>query len=63
VNKNYHYIRTLITKDVSKPVYYPSEDQILDILSKPLGRIKLTKFLEELGIYCNVLYIKEGNVR
>ena len=54
VDTKYHHIRSLIAKDVLKPVYCPFEDQISDIFMKPLGRIKFTKFRDELGICCNV---------
>eukprot|EP00253_Pinus_taeda_P005792 PITA_05792 len=54
VDTRYHHIRSLIAKDVLKPVYCPSENQISDIFMKPLGRIKFTKFRDELGICCNV---------
>jgi len=54
VDTKYHYIRSLIDKDVLKPVYCPSEDMISDFFMKPLGKIKFTKFRYELGICCNV---------
>ena len=54
VDTKYHHIRSLIAKDVLKLVYCPSEDQISDIFMKLLGRIKFTKFRDELGICCNV---------
>jgi hypothetical protein len=54
VDTKYHHIRSLIAKDVIKPIYCPLEDQISDIFMKPLGRIKFTKFRDELGIYYNV---------
>eukprot|EP00253_Pinus_taeda_P030805 PITA_30805 len=54
VDTKSHHIRYLIAKDVLKPVYCPSEDQISDIFTKPPGRIKFTKFWDELGICCNV---------
>ena len=54
VDTKYHHIRSLIAKSVLKPVYCPSEDQISDIFTKPLGRIKFTKFRDELSICCNV---------
>ena len=54
VDTKYHHIRSLIAKDVIKPVFFPSEDQTSDILTKPLGRIKFTKFRDELSICCNV---------
>eukprot|EP00253_Pinus_taeda_P005356 PITA_05356 len=54
VDTKYHHIKSLIAKDVLKPIYCPSEDQISDIFTKPLGRIKFTKSRDELGICCNV---------
>eukprot|EP00253_Pinus_taeda_P030755 PITA_30755 len=54
VDTKYHHIRSIIAKDVLKLVYCPSQDQISDIFTKPLGRIKFTKFRDELGICCNV---------
>jgi hypothetical protein len=60
VDTKYHHIRSLIAKDVIKPIYCPSEDQISDIFTKPLGRIKFTKFRDELGICCNVFLDHRG---
>jgi hypothetical protein len=60
VDTKYHYTRTLIAKGIIKPVYCPSEDQISDIFTKPLGKIKFTKFREELGICSNVLLDQRG---
>jgi hypothetical protein len=55
VDTKYHFIRTLINNDIIKPQYCPSEDQTSDIFTKPLGRIKFTKFRDELGICKNEL--------
>jgi hypothetical protein len=49
-NTNYHFIISLIIKDIIKPQFCPSEDQTSYIFTKPLGRIKFTKFRDELGI-------------
>jgi hypothetical protein len=54
VETKYHHIKSLIAKDVIKPIYCPLEYQISDIFTKPLGIIKFTKFMDELGICCNV---------
>ena len=62
VDTKYHHIRSLIAKDVIKPIYCPSEDQTSDIFTKPLGRIKFTKFRDELGIYCNVSLDHRGGM-
>eukprot|EP00253_Pinus_taeda_P023636 PITA_23636 len=63
VDTKYHHIRSLIAKDVFKPVYCPSKDQISDIFTKTLGRIKFTECRDELYIYCNVSLDHGGNVR
>jgi hypothetical protein len=55
VDTKYHFIRSLIVKDIIKPQFCPSEDQTSDIFTKPLGRIKFTKFINELGICKNEL--------
>jgi hypothetical protein len=60
MDTKYHHIKSLIAKDVIKLVYCPSEDQISDIFTKPLGRIKFTKFRDELGICCNVFLDHRG---
>ena len=62
VDTKYHHIRSLISKDVIKPIYCSSEDQISDIFMKPLGRIKFTKFKDELGICCNVSLDHRGGI-
>jgi hypothetical protein len=50
VDTEYHFIKILINNDIIKPQYCPSEDQTLNIFTKPLGQIKFTKFRDELGI-------------
>jgi hypothetical protein len=55
VNTNYHFIKTLINNDIIKPQYCPFEDQTSDIFTKPLGRIKFTKFRDEISICKNEL--------
>lgn len=55
VDTKYHFIRTLINNNIVKPQYCPSEDQTSDIFTKPLGKIKFTKFRDELGICKNKL--------
>jgi hypothetical protein len=62
VDTKYHHIRSLIAKDVIKPIYCPSEDHISDIFTKPLRRIKFTKFRDELGICCNVSLDHRGGM-
>jgi len=54
VDTKYHHIISLIAKAVLKLVYCPFKEQISDIFTKLLGRIKFAKFRDELGICCNV---------
>jgi len=55
VDTKYHFIRSLIIKDIINPQLCPFEDQTSDIFTKPLGRIKFTKFRDELGLCKNEL--------
>ena len=50
VDTKYHFIGSLVVKDIIKPQFRPSEDQTSDIFTKPLGRTKFTKFKDELGL-------------
>jgi hypothetical protein len=55
VDTKYHFIRSLIIKDIIKPQLCSSEDKNSYIFTKPLGRIKFTKFKDELGLCKNEL--------
>jgi hypothetical protein len=56
VDTKYHFIRTLINKNIIKLEYYPSKDQTSNIFTKPLEKIKFTNFRDELGICKNKLH-------
>ena len=46
----YHYVRDMVEKDVIKLEYISTEDQIADILTKPLAKTKVELFCKELGM-------------
>lgn len=46
----YHYAREKVDEGVIKFVQIPTEDQIADILTKPLSRIQFHKHLNKLSI-------------
>ena len=50
VDTKYHFIVSLVVKDNIKLQFCLPEDQTSNILTKPLSRIKSTKFRDELGI-------------
>ena len=50
----YHYIRDMVQRGVVKLQYVVMDEQIADVLTKPLARVKLEYFREKL----DVLYIK-----
>ena len=61
VDTKYHYIRTLIIKEIIKPNYCPTKDKTVDIFTKSLGRIKFTKFRSELGILLEEILVQRGD--
>ena len=50
----YHYIRDMVQRGAVKLLYVATEEQMADVLTKPLARLKFEYFRENLG----VLYIK-----
>lgn len=51
VNVSYHSIRTLVTDKIICPKYVPSEDNIADVMTKPLGNPAHSSFVKALGLY------------
>ena len=45
----YHYIRDMVQKGVVK-LQYVTEEQITNVLMKPLARVKFEYFREKLGV-------------
>ena len=46
----YHYIRDMVQRGAVKLQYVAMEEQIVDVLMKPLGRVKFEYFREKLGV-------------
>ena len=45
----YHYIKDMVQRGAVKLQYVVTEEQIADVLTKPLARLKLEHFRERLG--------------
>ena len=46
----YHYIRDMVQRGAMKFLYVAKEEQIADVLTKPLARVKFKYFREKLGV-------------
>ena len=46
----YFYIRDMVQRGAIKLEYISTEDQVADILTKPLSRVKFEYFRDKLGI-------------
>ena len=46
----YHYIRDMVQRGAVKLLYVVTEEQIADVLTKPLARMKFEYFRERLGV-------------
>ena len=46
----YHYIRYMVQRGAVKLQYVAMEEQIPDVLTKPLARVKFEYFREKLGV-------------
>ena len=46
----YHYIRDMVQRGVVKLQYVAMDEQIADVLTKPLARVKFEYFMEKLGV-------------
>ena len=46
----YHYIRNMVQRGAVKLLYVATEEQIADVLKKPLARLKFEYFKERLGV-------------
>ena len=50
IDIKYHYIRDMVQRGVVKLQYVATEDQIADVLTKLLARVKFEYFREKLGV-------------
>jgi hypothetical protein len=46
----YHYIRDLVQREALKLQYVSTNEQVVDVLTKPLSRVKFEHFRDKLGI-------------
>ena len=46
----YHYIRDKVQRGVLKLQYVVTDEQIADVLTNPLARVKFEYFMENLGV-------------
>ena len=46
----YHYMRDMVLKGAVKLQYVAMNEQIADVLTKPLARVKFEYFRENLGV-------------
>ena len=46
----YHYIRDVVQRGAMKLQYVATNKQIVDVLTKPLARVKFEYFRENLGV-------------
>ena len=46
----YHYIRDMVQRQVVKLQYVAIDEQIANVLTKPLARVKFDYFREKLGV-------------
>ena len=55
----FHYIRDMVKQGVIQLEYICTNDQLVDILTRPLAKVKLKYFRERLGmIICNGIFLK-----
>ena len=50
IEVRYHYIRDIVEKGVVKLQYLATDEQVADVLTKPLSKVKLDYFREKLGV-------------
>ena len=50
VEIKYHYIRDMVQKGVVELHYVETDEQIIDVLTKPLSRVKFENFRDKLGV-------------
>ena len=46
----YHYIKDMVQRGAVKLHYVVTDEQIADVLTKPLGQVKFECFREKLGV-------------
>jgi hypothetical protein len=47
---HYHYICDMVQRGALKLLYVSTDEQVVDVLTKPLSRVKFENFKDKLGI-------------
>ena len=50
INIRYHFIRDMVQRGAVRLDHIGTDEQVADILTKPLGKVKFLTFRERLGI-------------
>jgi hypothetical protein len=53
IDINYHSIREMVQKGAVKIQCVPTNEQVADVLTKPLSRVKFEYFRDKLGVVQN----------
>ena len=56
----YHYILDMVQRGVVKLKYVTTDEQIADVLTKPLARVKFEYFRDKLGVVQISVHRKRG---
>jgi len=57
----YQYIQNIVQRGAVRLKYVPTDQQVADVLMKPLSRMKFAYFKEQLGIVENHSYREREN--
>ena len=60
IDIRYHYIRDMVQRGAIRLQHIGTDEQVADILTKPLGKVKFLTFREQLGVVQRPSY--EGRV-
>ena len=50
IEVRYHYIKDMVQKVVVNLKYVPTEEQVADVLTKPLSHVKFEYFRDKIGV-------------
>jgi hypothetical protein len=51
----YHFIHDMLQRGAIKLQYVSTDEQVADVLTKPLSRVKFEHFRDNLGVVCKDL--------
>ena len=58
VEMKYHYVREMVQRRAVELQYVPTNEQIVNVLTKSLGRGKFVHYQDKLGVVENVSLVK-----